>query len=277
MERPYLNLLDQSFPGIKDNIARCAKLGFSWENGPVFVKEKNGEPISHAAAFLCPVLINRKWHKMAAIHAVCTDCHYRQQGFASELIQKALAWAQGESDFQILFTEIPVFYEKLGFHIQQEHRFYLEYPHPIGSKSLLPLISPKDNDMFLRCFRQREPLSQHFWVEDRGAIASFNTLFATYPSYWSLYYSSEFDGLLSWLFEGDSVHILDVIAHPLPSLSQILSHLPQPVNKIYFYFPPDRLEISTTAESHLYDKGYLMIHGDFQYKQPFMIAPLSRC
>jgi len=276
MEKAYLTLLDQNFPGIKNNIIRCEELGFPWENGPIFLKENN-EVISHVAAFLCPVLIDQKWHNMAALHAVCTDRHFRQQGFATELIREALNWAQGRSQFQILFTEIPSFYEKIGFRIQQEHRFCLEHSHVKGYKKLIPLKAPKDNELFLRCFREREPLSQQFWVQDRGAIASFNTLFATYPKYWSLYYSFEFDGLLSWFFEGDTLHLLDVIANPLPPLSLIMEHLPRPIKKIYFYFPPDRFDIATKAEPYLYDNGYLMTSGNFIYKEPFMIAPLSRC
>lgn len=279
--KPYANLLEESFPGIKSTIARCEALGFSFESlcGRVFFREKDGEVVSHVGALACRVLIDKKWHKMIGLHAVCTKKNLQGQGFASALTLEVLQWAKTNSDFQILFTDIPSFYERLGFAFRQEHRFALKKSFPKGSKVFSALAAPKDDDLFLRCFREREPLSQRFWIEDRGEIASFTTLFGKglYPSYWSLYYCPEFDGFLSWFFEDKTLHLLDVVAAKLPTFEQIIEYLPQDINDVYFYFPPDRLGIETKAESHLYDKGHLMVHGLLPLKDPFMIAPLSRC
>jgi hypothetical protein len=216
---------------------------------------------------------------MAALHAVCTKKDHQRQGLASALIIEVVQWAKKISDFQILFTEIPSFYEKLGFVIIKEHRFHLKHAYKKGSKLFSALAAPKDDNLFLRCFREREPLSQRFWIEDRGEIASFNVFFGkcTYPSYWSIYYCPEFDGFLSWFFEGETLHLLDIVAAKIPSLEQIIEYLPQNINEIYFYFPTDRLGIETMAESYLYDNGHLMVHGALPCKEPFMIAPLSRC
>lgn len=73
-EKPYAHLLEASFPGIKSTIARCEALGFSWEDlcGRVFVKQHEGNVISHVAALQCRVLIDKKWHRMVNLHAVCT-------------------------------------------------------------------------------------------------------------------------------------------------------------------------------------------------------------
>ena len=172
-EKPYVKLLEEAFPGISSTIARCHSLGFSWqalgfsgEGGHVFVKESNGNIVSHVAVLDCQVLIDNKWHKMAALHAVCTKKSHRGQGLASELVLESLQWAKKHSDFQILFTEIPSFYEKLGFAAVQEHRFALKQTFPKGSKLLAAIASPKDDSLFLRCFKNREPLSHHFWVKN---------------------------------------------------------------------------------------------------------------
>lgn len=283
-EKPYVNLLEEAFPGIRSTITRCRNLGFSWQalgfsgnGGHVFVKERDGNIASHVAVLDCRVLLDEKWHRMAALHAVCTKKNYQGQGLASELVFEALQWAKSHFEFQILFTEIPSFYERLDFAAVQEHRFSLKQSFPKGGRFLAAMASPKDDSLFLRCFKDRRPLSHHFWVEDRGEIASFTTLFGTYPTYWSLYYSEDFDGLVSWYFEGDTLHILDIVADILPSFELIMEHLPQQVNEIYFYFPTDRLGITTTAEPYLYDKGHLMVQGVLPTTEPFMIAPLSRC
>jgi hypothetical protein len=137
-------------------------------------------------------------------------------------------------------------------------------------------VSPNDDALFRRLFQQREPLSNHVWIQDAGTIAVCNTIF-TLPTYWSLQYSSVFDGFLSFKLEGKTLHLYDVIASKIPSLDLILDHLPTAIDQIYFYFSPDRLTYTAVAEPHLYDNGHLMIHGPWPTLKPFMISPLGRC
>lgn len=124
----YLDLLEESFPGIRNNIVRCKKLGFPWASSKLFIREEKGVPISHVGHFECPLLVNGQYHKMGALHAICTKSTHRGQGLASDLIQEALTFAKDRSEFVLLFTEIPSFYERLGFHKVQEYRFHL----PLG-------------------------------------------------------------------------------------------------------------------------------------------------
>jgi len=276
-QKSYYKLLEQSFPGLSANILRCEALGFRWGSGRLFLREEKGEVVSHVGFFECPILIDGRWSTMGAVHAICTEAAHRKQGLASQLIQEALDWAKDRSEFVLLFTEIPAFYERFSFHFIREYRFHLSCKHQRGSQDLRLVISPEDDALFLRCFQERAPLSNHVWIKDNGAIASFNTLFATYPTYWSLYYSPTIDGFISYFLEGKTLHLLDVIAKKIPSLDLILDHLPIAIEEIYFYFSPDRLTDAAIPEPHLYDKGHLMIHGDWPKIKPFMISPLSRC
>jgi GNAT superfamily N-acetyltransferase len=275
-ESPFLNLLEESFPGIKANIIRCEKLGFPWNSKP-FLKEEKGEILSHVGFLEYPIQIDGQLHKAAALHAICTKSTHRGQGLASQLIQEALQWAEKQYEFVILFTEIPKFYEKLSFQCIQEYRFHLACKRPKGSKSLRPVISPHDNDLFSRSFHHRAPLSNCLWVKDMGNIASFNTLFATYPTYWSLHYCPSIDGMLSYEIKGKTLHLYDIISKEIPSLDLILDHLPAAIEEIYFYFSPDRLTQKAVPESYLYDHGHFMVYGAIPSVAPFMIAPLSRC
>lgn len=273
----YTDLLEECFPGIKDNITRCGALGFFWEASKLFTKEVKGKTLSHVALLECPLLIDGRWHKVGALHGICTQADYRGQGLASELILEALKWSEGRYESIILFTEIPPFYEKLSFRLVQEHRFHLSRPHPKGSQQLRPVIAPQDNDLFLRCFRACEPLSHRLWIKDNGLLASFNTLFATYPTYWSIHYSPTMDGLISFQIKDKTLHLFDVIAAQIPSLNVILDHLPTTIDDIYFYFSPDRFTNEAIPKPHLYDHGHLLIHGPCEISCPFMIPPLSRC
>lgn len=145
-------------------------------------------------------------------------------------------------------------------------------------RCLLEAIQSRSfNALFLRSFHEREPVSNHLWVKDNGAIASFNTLFATYPTYWSLYYSPSINGIISYLLEDKTLHLFDIIASRIPSLDLILDHLPTAIDQVNFYFSPDRLTNAAISEPYLYDNGYLMVHGNFPKDRPFMISPPSRC
>lgn len=270
------SLLEGCFPGIKANIIRCEELGFPWASLP-FLKLINGEAVSHAGFLEYSLIIQGQQYKVGALHAICTQVVHRNQGLASELIQEALEWAKGRYAFVVLFTEIPQFYRHLSFHTIQEYRFHLRCQHPKGLRNLTPVISPKDNPLFVRLFKARTPASNQVWMKDEGTIASFNALFATYPTYWSLYYSSSFHGFLSCLLEDKTLHLFDVIADKIPPLDLILDHLPAPIDDIYFYFSPDRLTDHAVPEPYLYEKGHFMVHGHLPTDQPFMIPPLSRC
>lgn len=276
-ENLYLDLLEESFPGIKSNILSCNAMGFPWASGKLFFKENSTETLAHAGFFECPILIEGKWHKMGALHAICTKASHRRQGLATELIQEALDWARDRSEMILLFTEIPAFYERLSFHSIQEHRFHLPCVHPKGTLALRAVTAPQDNELFLRCFREREPTSKRLWVKDLGAIASFNTLFATYPIYWSLYYSPSIDGFIAYQLENRTLHLFDVVANKMPGLDLILSHLPSAIEEIYFYFSPDRFTDKAKPEPYLYDNGHLMVQGKWPLTDSFMISPLSRC
>ncbi len=282
-KKPHLPLLEESFPGITANIMRCETLGFPWASIPFLKQDKSGESVSHVGFIEYPMVVAGRQYKAGALHAICTKETHRNQGLASELIHEALVWAKERYEFVVLFTEIPEFYERLSFCRIQEYRFHLACKHPQGSRQVLPLTSPHDNDLFIRCFRERAAVSNHLWIKDNGAIASFNTLFATYPTYWSLYYCPSIDGVLSFQVRDKTLHLFDVVASSIPSLEVILDHIPSPIEEIYFYFSPDLRIDAANLEPLVCDNtisdfsGYLMVHGNWPAVKQFMISPLSRC
>ncbi|CRX38288.1 GNAT family N-acetyltransferase [Estrella lausannensis] len=277
LEQEHFDLLEDSFPGIVANIERYEALGFSWNQSKPFVKKQGGEVLSHAGFLEFPMWVEGEKHQVGALHAICTQNTERSRGLATALVKEALEWAHGRVESVILFTEIPQFYEKLSFRPVQECRFHLKERRGKGSAALTPLTFPKDNALFIRMYQGRAPLSERLWIEDRGALAAFNSLFATYPLYWSLHYSSQEDAIFSFALEGKVLHLFDVVAEKIPSLDTILDHMPAAIEEIYFYFSPDLLTKQARAIPYLYDNGQLMLYGDTLGSEPFMIPPLSRC
>jgi hypothetical protein len=56
------------------------------------------------------------------------------------------------------------------------------------------------------------------------------------------------NGVLSYLLEGKTLHLFDIIATKIPSIDVILDHMPTEIDEIYFYFSPDLLTSAATAE-----------------------------
>lgn len=279
----YLNFLEESFPNLKANIVRhCETMGFQWESQPFFKKKGEGI-VSHVGFLDYPILIEGRWYKAGILNAICTKMTERGQGLATELIQEVLHSAKMHYDFVVLFTEIPKFYEKLSFQFIQEYRFHLKCRHPKGSQPLISLSAPKDVHLFIKCFQNRVPNSNHLWVKDNGNITAFNALFAAYPNFWSLYYSPSLNGIFSYQLIDKTLHLFDIIADQIPPLESILAHLPTEIDEIYFYFSPDLLIDQAISEPLLFDKklgdftGNLMVHGNWPKVSPFMISLLSRC
>lgn len=256
--KSYLPLLEEAFPGIKTTMTRCEELGIVWGGkGRIFVKEEEGKAVCHVGYYEASALIEGTWCKIGALHAICTLSSCRNLGYASQLIIEALQWAKERASIVLLFTDIPKFYTRLSFQEIQEYRFRLLCNHKQGNAVLKQMHIPSDKELFLRCFREREPLSYRFWIKDTGDIASFNTLYSSYPTFNNLYYSSVFDGLISFVLENKTLHLFDVIAKKLPSLEVILEHFPSPIEEVFFYFSPDRLTSLTIPEPYFMMEGIL--------------------
>jgi predicted N-acetyltransferase YhbS len=270
------NFLDESFSGMKRNMERCETIGFPWASR-TFLEQENGNILSHVGFLEYPMLIEDRMHKLGAIHAVCTKETHRGRGLSTDLIKRVLAWAKQSHEAVVLYTGIPAFYERIGFKKIQEYRFKLQLNHPKGLKNSAELISPRDDALFKRLYSEAAPASKVAWVKDDGTIASFNTLFATFPTYWSLHYCESIEAIVSWNLEGKTLHVFDIVSKHIPSLKTLLDYVPGDIETIYFYFSPDLLAPEAISEPHLYDEGHLMVHGTWPDTRKFMIAPLSRC
>ncbi|MFZ4099825.1 MAG: GNAT family N-acetyltransferase [Chlamydiia bacterium] len=275
-EIDIFHLLEESFPGVTATLRRCAELGFPEEYRP-FILEDRGKLVSHVGYHEYPIWTYGRRRAFGALTAICTEAHHRGQGLATALIQQAMAWAQDRGvEGVVLFSEIPQFYTRASFRVIQEYRFRLPFRSTGGSRQLSPLVSPRDDELFARCIRNRSPLSEVVWVEDFGQMACFSALFGSDPAYKLLAYSPHLDVILSLKMEGRSLHLLDIIGARIPSLQEILDHIPTEVEEIFFYFPPDKLTRDALPEPHLIDGNHLMVRGAWPSTEPFMVPLLSR-
>lgn len=169
--KSYIHLLEESFPGIKNNIKNCEALGFGWgEEGRLFIKEENNKVISHVGYFESSAIIDGRLEKLGALHAICTSPAYQNRGFASELILEALKWAKDRCSSVLLYTEIPAFYERLAFNSLQEYRFHLPCKHRGGTQTLRKVQVPKDTYFFIAASKPELPYLIDFGLKIMGQL-----------------------------------------------------------------------------------------------------------
>ena len=76
------------------------------------------------------------------------------------------------------------------------------------------------------------------------------------------------DGVLS---------LYDVVATDLPSLNELLAQVESRIDRVVFYFSPDRFDLECEPEPHRWDDGVLMVRGPFPDDgPPFMAPPPAR-
>ena len=286
--------LELSFPGICKTIECCDDaLGFVWEDiSKPFCVFKEGTIRAHAGVITLPCIVEGKMKKIAAIHAVCVHPEHRGGGFGREVMQQALEYTKCAHDNTILFTNIPVFYEKLQFHPIQEHYFRLLHFKKNEGKSITPLRVDDENHVKLlrRLLVNRVSLSSIFFNLECGHITAFNTigssyLGSSYSIFCNLYYIEELDSII-WCEKKDGVlKIFDIFTsqaqvinlHGNQFFYRILDYVGAS-NDVFLFFTPDLLNIEAEAIPYESDEDVLMtLHPSFFQKKPFMIPFSSRC
>jgi len=114
-----LNDVFRTSRGVTDqNMATDYPLVFA-ENNFRFCRliELDGKVVSHAAIWPRELVVDGERYKVGVLVAVATDPDYRKRNLAATLVQSLMDSLHAEEyDFAVLWTGVPGFYEKLGWH-----------------------------------------------------------------------------------------------------------------------------------------------------------------
>lgn len=271
-------LLDVVFPGVAAHARRPTLPGGRWEDVsvPFLHVDADGRPIAHVGLLPLPLVINDAPARTAAIHAVCAHPDHRRRGHYRALMADAIAYADARYDTLVLFTARPELYLPFDFRTVLEHRFSVDVDPPAdGRDGFRPLRfdDPADRTLLASHLDRRQPISGRLGVAGEKAVFSFNR-----PDD-GLFYSPDLDAICWFERVGTTLRLIDVIAPRIPSLDDILRHVPAGVTRVDGYFAPDRLDAPRALPvPHRHDDLHLMARGPFAADaHPFMIPPASRC
>jgi GNAT superfamily N-acetyltransferase len=271
--------LEACFPGIHEKRRLIESIGYSWAKlSTPFFETSSGTVVAHAGVMEFPAIVNGEMQNFAFIHAVGTLPQYRGRGIATRVVGKAVEYAKERADNILLFTDIPSFYEKMGFNVVKESSFKLKMNSSRAAPStLLPLQKEKKSDLllFTQILSRRIPISRSFSILDQGAILAFHTL-SKEPFFKNLFFCPKLHAILAFQRDGERITLFDVICEKELSLESIEEYIPS--KEIEFFFTPDQFSHSFETSPYNGEEGYLMaLSLNNLPKKPFMTPLFSRC
>lgn len=274
-----LALIDRVWPGFGARIVRAERLGFSWESvSTPFVALEGDRAVAHVGVLELPVVVAGMRHVVGGIHAVCTDPDHRGRGHARALLAEAVEHCRPRYETLLLTTDIPAFYEPVGFRPVGEHVFRGRVapgpaPDP-GMVRRLSLDEPGDVALLRRLLAAREPVSARLGPVESGAIFGIACLLqAERPE--TLQYVAPLDAVIVGERRGPTLVLLDIVSATVPRLPVLLEWLGEGVEEVMTLFTPDCLGGPLVPEP--LPRPELMARGPFVVEElPFMLPPYSR-
>lgn len=268
------DLLETGFPGIGARRRSAARLGSRWDDcSTPFVHELDGRPVAHVGLLELSYVIKGVRSRVGGIHAVCTLEAERRRGHFRRIMEELLEYCDGRFETLELGTENPEYYEPFGFRVIPEHRFVAAVASSGGRAGFRPFDAARkgDLDRLDRLLGERTPVSNLVGVVEESHVFKFSQGTA------GLHYSETLDCLAVFELQGSRLSLRDVVARTLPSLDALLSEIPAPVERVEFYFSPDRFRSDARPEPHRFDGDYYMVHGPFAAEgDAFMVPPPAR-
>ncbi len=234
--------------------------------------DKKGNCVANASAINVPLLLSGSQVKALGIQSVATRPIYRHRGLSRDLLDRALAWCDKQSDLVLLHTSIPDFYLPFGFRSVQEHFFVGKPPEAVGEACAYKLSweSQKDRDLLRQMLLKRSPASS---VASICGLPGMFVLNAMGTEGLCLYHLPALQVIVALRHkEGGTLCLLDIVGQKIPTLAQILGALDCAPQKIETHFPSDLLAWKGT-EAPCRKKNVLMVRGRLDVDCPFMLQP----
>lgn len=239
---------------------------FSWWLGDRIVANVSIRPL--------PLLVAGAAVPAAQLHAVATRPDYRQRGLFTDLMARALGYAEGRFDALLLFTASCDLYRPFGFQHRPQHHFIGRLADAIPpttplARRILALDDADDLALIRALHATRQPVSELFALIDNVDVFIANALY--HPD-WRLHYLPDHHALI--VSAGNC--LIDIVAASMPPMSAIAALL-APATELEIRFPPDRLAGSFRAVPHVpEDDDHLMIRGHLALAgEPVILPPTA--
>lgn len=229
-----IKLLGGIWKKLPPGIAAAESLGADWFSGSTpFVHWEDGQVVAHTGVLEIPLWLCGRPVAAAGIHAVCTHPQYRGRGYLRQTFLRALRFIdQRRYDLAVLWANDPAIYTRFGFIRCPESVFHGPVAPPAtGVTSRRAAASPlrrlslqraDDVEVLRARFGTRVPVSPRCGTVEPGWLALIDLSLWPQPLP-ELALSAELDCVIVYARRGRTLHLYDVIAKAMPSLSALVA------------------------------------------------------
>ena len=269
------DLLVEAFPGFDEAETLARSHGLRWEETSTpFVHVDGGRVVSHVGVLRLPLVAADRRIVVAGIHAVATRANARRRGLAGALLTEAVPFAEHQHETQVLTAGRPELYERAGFRVLTETRFFGRVP--AGSPGTTPVRpfswdDPHERARLERLLASREPVSRRLAATSDRDVFLFNSARS------HLHWVDAWEGVLWLSGTREEVRVVDVIAPRMPSWVEIGRALPAGTDRVELCFVPDVVG-GAFEPAPQEPEELLMVRGPFPAEAaPLLLSPASRC
>ncbi|WP_087006366.1 GNAT family N-acetyltransferase [Rhizobium sullae] len=210
--------------------------------------------------------------KAFGVQSVATRPEWRNVGLFSDLMRRALHYADQRSELVILATGTPALYKPFGFRQIEEMRFVSRHTSRRSPGECRALSLENDDDLTLlnHAFANRAPTSLLASACDHPALFMLK---AELTPEIKLLHLPDLNAIVAIKEEASSLFILDIVASSIPTIGDIVSAIDFGGERVEVWLTPDCLSWQPD-EGHAFDNGY-MVRGPFAPEgQAFMLSDM---
>lgn len=241
------DLLDITFPGMRDARANGEAFGARWEDSSTpFIVEAAGAVITHVGLLSIPLRVMGAEVVCGGIHGVATHPGHRHRGLFRDTLERAMAFASTRFETLLLTTLHREYFEPFGFRVVPESIFrYRPRVRPTSVPSrALDLNRRDDRALAHRLLAERSPVSDVLGVGPEKASWAF------YEYRSAIRYIESVDAAVSADLANGTLRLYDVVGSSIPSIETIAAAYEAPVAEVVSYLTPDRLDGAFASEPH---------------------------
>ncbi|MFA7578017.1 MAG: GNAT family N-acetyltransferase [Candidatus Muiribacteriota bacterium] len=197
--------------------------------------------IANVSINLFPLIVNGKFYKALQIGTVMTLNEYRNKGLSRKLMEKVFKDYKDKIDIFYLFANSSVrdFYPKFGFKKVQQFlfEFYIYNKSTCFELEKIDIDNLNHYKIIKRIVENRVINSSQYDAEKCAYLNLFHLNFV-YNN--NIFYSKEYDALLIYKQNADSVDLYDFISTEKTNINEVCNNVfSSEVKKVILHFTPD--------------------------------------
>jgi len=274
LRQNFFDFIPKVYKGL--SFKKWYELGFWNDRYIPFSMFYQGKIISNVSVYEIKIIIKDEIKKAVQLATIGTLPEYRNYGLATKLIINIMKKYERDTSLFFLFANNDVlnFYPKFGFRPINEWIFSSDIS--LKKQNLnarkLDMNKLEDQELLQNLLRTRLPITTKFGATDYSHIFLWHSVY-----FWKdfLWYIAEKNIIIVGYIHKNSMHIYDIVHNTPFSAKEIMPCIAmQQINKIFFYFTPELLDISTKPEK-IYTDSPLFVKGYFPLDKVYFKFPIT--